>query len=221
MLRDRLPGAEADADPQRHRHFAFGALAEGKLDFAGALHGVGGSDEGTHDAIASVLDLLAPLSLQRVADDAVMETNQVHAGLVPQALGERGGTLDVGEEDRAYGGVEFAAGQGGGGLRYRRAHEARDIVHLHFDDLIGEQPVGLAMDGDGSLGVGGVDEAEGFLGRFAEPVSQVLDLILVLHRFVQGMGFLQVRPADPRAELMHVHEKSHCLLVPPPTLAIS
>lgn len=150
-----------------------------------------------------------------------METNQVHAGLVPQALGERRGTLDVGEEDRAHGGVELPTGQGGGGLRSRRPKEARDIVHLHFDDLIGEQPMGLAMDGDGSLGIGGVDEAERFLGRFAEPIGQVLDVVLVLHRFVQGMSVLQIRLADPRAKLMHVHEKSHCLLVPPPTLAIS
>src|SRR3990172_6336695 len=85
------------------------AGGEGLLDGDGALEGARGGREGGHDAVAGVLDLGAAVGLEGVADDGVVAAEELLRAVVAEALGEGGGALHVGEQDR------HEAGRGGGG----------------------------------------------------------------------------------------------------------
>src|SRR5438094_246789 len=51
---------------------------------------------------------------------------------------------------------------------------------LHFDDLVRDQPVRLAVDRCRGLLAGCLDETEHLAGPLVEPVAQIVDTVLVL-----------------------------------------
>src|SRR3972149_1842229 len=76
-------------------------LREGALHGDGALQRAPGGAERGHEAVAHRLRPGAAVGGEALPDDALMLAEEF-AGLgVAEALGEGGGALDVGEEDRA------------------------------------------------------------------------------------------------------------------------
>src|SRR3954470_24339123 len=80
-------------------------------------------------------------------------------------------------------------------------------------DLIGDEPVGVAVHGVRGLGGRGVDEAEDLAGALVDPVAKVLDVVVALGGQIGLVGLGDVVDADPAFHVVDVHEQCHVVLL--------
>ena len=97
---DGLTCADADADVEGRGRRRVARL-ERPLDVDRELHGGDDRGERRHDAVTGVLDLVAPVGRERVADDLVVLLQQRHVAVVAEQLGLGDRAAHVGEDDRA------------------------------------------------------------------------------------------------------------------------
>jgi hypothetical protein len=62
-----------------------------------------------------------------------------------------------------------------------RRRRADSVALGHSVDLVGDQPVGLAVHGGGGLRVRRVDQAEDLALLLLDPLPQAVDVVLRLH----------------------------------------
>ena len=159
-----------------------------------------------------MLDLASANRSQRAAHDRVVDAQHVHRHVVAQGLGQLRGTHDVGEHHAADSRIALI-------VRSRRehrtgridaavAHESLDHLGFDFDDLLGDEPVRLPVHGAGRVGRGCVHEAENLAATFIEPVLEVLDTELPLHREI-GLVRLRERIGSRAFDRVDVQIERH------------
>jgi hypothetical protein len=80
---------------------------------------------------------------------------------------------------------------------------------LDFVDLVGDEPVCLAMDGHRSVRVRRLDEAEDLSGLLVDLVVPVVDAVLVLRLDVLLVCFRNVLRGNAALHIVDVYEQRH------------
>src|ERR1700694_344434 len=208
LLCHRLPAAHPNPEPKRVGGpvVALGDLA---LDFDGAPHRVRDRGEGGHDPIPGVFDLDPGMGRERRPDDGIVRPQKPHRTGVANPHRPRSGALDVGEQDRAEGGVREGFAQ----LRLEdRAHERSNRARVDQDDPGGGQPVGVTVHRLHGDRVRTLREAEGGPALRIEPVSDVPDAVLLLDLDVSGVGNGKVNGGHA-GDIVAVQEERHSYLI--------
>src|ERR1700745_1209053 len=78
-------------------------------------------------------------------------------------------------------------------------------------DLIGYEPVRLAVHAFGGVGVRGIDQAEDLAVLLIHPVAQVMNAVCALGLQVGGVRLRHVVDGDRAAKGVGVHEQCHRL----------
>src|SRR5262245_27902672 len=81
----------------------------------------------------------------------------------------------------------------------------------HLEQRVRQQAMGLAMDGDRGIPVGGLDEAEDLAGSLVDPVVLVVDAVLVLNLDV---GFVRTDDVGRlhAGQVMDIDEGRHVMI---------
>lgn len=150
-----------------------------------------------------MLDHLAMVVGDGLADDAVVQLDQFECGIVAHSLGKFSRSDDVGEHHAPYRAVIFAdagAGdeRGTGGVHLATAKEAVGQLGIDLDDLVGGQAMRLAMGGLGGLGTRGLDQAKCLAAFLVEPIFPIVHAMLFLNYQVGHVGMMKVVGAGSR-----------------------
>ena len=101
-------------------------------------------------------------------------------------------------------GAPVCAGSDFGGFAERLR-----LALTHFEDLVGYQTMGLAMNGVCCFCARRIDETKDFARLLVDPVALVIDTMRTLDFDVLGVGAGDVRGGHPAVHVMHIHIKRH------------
>ena len=102
------------------------------------------------------------------------------------------------------GGAPVGAGSDFGGF----AERVR-LALTHFEDLIGYQAMGLAMNRIRCLCAWRIDETKDLACLLVDPVALVIDTMRTLDFDVLGVGAGDIRGGHPTVHVVHIHIKRH------------
>jgi hypothetical protein len=93
--------------------------------------------------------------------------------------------------------------------RRYQVEEGGSQPFLHFENVIGNESVSLAMHGARSLRRRGVDQAEDLAMGLIHPVAEVSDVMRALRFEVCGVGLGNVMGSGSAADSVDIHVEGH------------
>jgi hypothetical protein len=162
--------------------------------------------EGGHDAVTRVLDLTAAVGLELLANDLVVNAQQLQVSVVPELGRLLDGSAEVGEQDRSHRRrfVRRACRK-----RWQCAEErVQRHCRIKLENAAREHAVGLVVHGHDRFLARPLSEAEDRAVARIEPVRVVAHTVAVLYLDVPRVRLGELLRSD-LWEVMAVHVHRH------------